>query len=71
MLKKIDAAMFSAYIFIQSMIHDFCKKENGDTNFISIIIILGIVMIVAALFMKFRTKITDQVSNAVESFKIE
>ena len=41
----------------------FIKKENGDTNFISIIIILAIVMVVAAIFIGFRTQIVDWVNS--------
>ena len=41
----------------------FLKKENGDTNFISIIIILAIVMVVAAIFVGFRTQIVNWVNS--------
>ncbi|WP_407721614.1 hypothetical protein [Ruminococcus sp. JE7B6] len=41
----------------------FIKKENGDTNFISIIIILAIVMVVAAIFIGFREQIVNWVTT--------
>lgn len=41
----------------------FIKKENGDTNFISIIIILAIVMVVAAIFIGFREQIVNWVQT--------
>lgn len=51
----------------------FIKKENGDTNFISIIIILAIVMVVAAIFIGFREQIVNWVqttfSNAFNTVK--
>ena len=41
----------------------FLKKENGDTNFISIIIILAIVMVVAAIFVGFKEQIVSWVND--------
>ena len=45
----------------------FIKEENGDTNFISIIIILAIVMVVAAIFIGFRTQIVNWVTSTFGS----
>lgn len=51
----------------------FVKDENGDTNFISIIIILAIVMVVAAIFVGFKEQIVTWVqstfSNAFTTVK--
>lgn len=46
----------------------FLYDENGDTNFISILIILGIVIALAAVFITFRNTITDWVSERMSSF---
>ena len=43
-------------------IRNFLKKEDGDTNFISIVIILVIVLVVAAVFIGFK----DQIMGAAE-----
>lgn len=45
----------------------FFKEENGDTNFISIIIILAVVMVVAAIFLGFRTQIVNWVNTTFNS----
>ena len=47
----------------KNALHKFIKKENGDTNFISIIIILAIVMVVAAIFIGFREQIVNWVQT--------
>lgn len=51
-----------------------CKKmakdERGDTNFISILIILGIVILLAVLFIGFKDQIVEQVQNIVDGFTI-
>lgn len=44
------------------------KEENGDTNFISIIIILAIVLVVAVVFMMFKDQIIDWFNSTVNSF---
>lgn len=51
----------------KSAMQKFFKKENGDTNFISIIIILAIVMVVAAIFVGFRTQIVTWVQQTFGS----
>lgn len=51
----------------KNALHKFLKKENGDTNFISIIIILAIVMVVAAIFIGFREKIVQWVQTTFTS----
>lgn len=46
----------------------FLKDESGDTNFISIIIILGIVIVLAGVFIVFRDKIVDTIKGVVDGF---
>ena len=43
-------------------------SERGDTNFISIIIILGIVIVLAGVFIGFREQIVDTVKGVVNNF---
>lgn len=53
-----------------SIVRTAVKDERGDTNFISILIILGIVIIVASVFMAFKDQIVDQVQNIINGFTI-
>lgn len=44
------------------------RSERGDTNFISILIILGIVVVLAAAFIGFKDQIVGQVSGMITNF---
>ncbi len=48
----------------------FASEERGDTNFISILIILGIVILLAGLFIGFKDQIVEQVQAIVDGFTI-
>ena len=54
-----------------SIVRTAVKDERGDTNFISILIILGIVIIVAGIFMGFKDLIVGQVQNIINGFTIQ
>lgn len=51
-------------------VQGFLKEEKGDTNFISILIILGVVVVLAGVFMGFKDQIVEQVQTIVDSFTI-
>lgn len=45
------------------------RKENGDTNLISIIIVLGIVLALVVIFRGQITSIVEKVQEQVSSFQ--
>jgi hypothetical protein len=51
------------YKIVRSM-----KKENGDTNLISIIIVLGIVLALVVIFRGYIGKIIDKIKDSVDTF---
>ncbi|MDO5340384.1 MAG: hypothetical protein Q4E78_09805 [Eubacteriales bacterium] len=55
---------------VNSIVRTAVKEERGDTNFISILIILGIVIILAGVFMAFKDQIVGQVQNIINGFTI-
>lgn len=67
MLKKVVDAVELKMI---SCYNRFTRSERGDTNFISILIILGIVILLAGVFMVFKDQIVGQVQNIVDGFEI-
>lgn len=62
--------MRKMYISANTGIRSFMSQERGDTNFISILIILGIVILLAGIFIGFKDKIVAQVKKIVDGFKI-
>lgn len=60
--------ILNAYVKAITGLNSFIKKENGDTNFISILIILGIVVVLAALFLTFKDQIIGLVTDKVNEF---
>ncbi len=59
---------FKAASFAQK-IKNTLRNENGDTNFISIIIILAIVLIVAVVFLGFKDDFVKLLNDQVTSFE--
>lgn len=43
-------------------------EEDGDTNFISMLIIIAIVVVFAGLFLTLGSTVMDTVSNSVTNF---
>lgn len=57
-------------LMIMNQIARFKKEEKGDTNFISILIILGVVILLAGVFIKFKGEIVKQVQDIIDGFTI-
>lgn len=69
-MNKVEKAMIGIYCKMYNGFNKVMKEEKGDTNFISILIILGIVIIVAGVFIVYKNRILDQVKTQVDNFKI-
>lgn len=68
MMKKIDQAMINAYVKMLSA--KAVEEERGDTNFISIIIILGVVIALLGVFTKMQGQIVEKIQEMVNGFTI-
>jgi len=65
---KMGIAMSLAINNFSFKVKKSLRKENGDTNLISIIIVLGIVLALVVLFRGQITKIVDQIKTQVDNF---
>ena len=71
MFDAINDWVMSVYVRFQTWLYCMKEEERGDTNFISIIIILGIVLILATAFIAYKDQIVKQTSEQVSKFKLE
>lgn len=55
----------------RTAVEGFFKKEDGDTNFISILVVLAIAMALAAAFIGFKDQIIGWVERTMPSFFTE
>lgn len=63
-MKNVQLKLIQTRLRVQ----DFLADERGDTNFISILIILGIVLAVALVFIAFKDQIVGAASEKVSAF---
>ncbi len=68
MISFLDGLYIKAMIRLNRMADRILHDENGDTNFISIIIVLGIVLALVVVFRGYITDILGKISNSVKSF---
>lgn len=70
-INKLNDMLFKAYcrtLAVAESAEETVSDESGDTNFLSIIIILAIVLAVAAIFIIFKDQIIGLVKSAWETF---
>lgn len=67
MFKKFSDAVNLQVIQIATSLK---KSERGDTSFISILIILGVVILLATVFIGFKNQIVGQVQEIIDGFQI-
>lgn len=60
--------MHEAKMGFQRLANRFWRDETGDTNFISILIVLGIVIVLVVFFQGQIKSIMDVVSNQLRNF---
>lgn len=65
MLKKLNFWSIKTTARIQSIL----RSERGDTNFISILVILGIVVVLVSVFIGFKDQILGKVNEWMQAFE--
>lgn len=67
-VKKMDYFLFQTKLKAQKKVNEFLYDEKGDTNFISIMVLLGIALALAAVFLNFKDQVIDWVNDNVGDF---
>lgn len=68
LIQKVDYFLFAAKVTIERKFKEFLYDEQGDTNFISILILLGIGLALAGTFLLFQEKIMNWVDTQIGGF---
>ena len=64
LLEKADSFLIGAKIRVDS----FLNHEEGDTNFISILVLLGIALALASVFLGLKDQVLEWVDTNVGDF---
>lgn len=67
-LNTLSLLTYCKLVTLQAKAANKLKEERGDTNFLSIIIILAIVLVIAVVFIAFKDEIIGLLSTAWKSF---
>ena len=64
MLRKADVLLLRAKYELE----EFFNREEGDTNFISILVLLGIALALAGVFLGFKDQVLSWVDTNIGGF---
>lgn len=67
-MKKINEMLTKLQIKAYCTLSDFKNSERGDTNFVSMLIIIGIVVVLAGLFLTLGKDVMTSISQKVKDF---
>lgn len=67
-MEKITTIIDNVYIMVMCSFKRLKESERGDTNFISMLLIIAIVVVLAGAFYTMGDKAMQLISNKVENF---
>ncbi len=67
-MEKLNRKLLGAYVRATTAVKSFIHGERGDTNFISILIILGIVVVFAGLFLTLGKDVFATMTESIKKF---
>ncbi len=67
-MKKIQDMVTKMQIKAFCAVQNFKNSERGDTNFVSMLIIIGIVVVLAGLFLTLGKDVMTSISQKVKDF---
>lgn len=67
-MRKIEAFIGKKYLDAMRTWTEFVNSERGDTNFVSMLLIIGIIVVLAGLFLTFGKGVMTSITTKVTQF---
>ncbi len=67
MFRSLNRKATRAYIAASSKVRDFLRKENGDVNIVSIVVLIGIAVLLAIIFRKAIGNLLNNLFNTINT----
>jgi hypothetical protein len=67
-MDKLNEMYLHVILCVSGLIQDFKESERGDTNFISMLLIIAIVVVLAGLFLTLGKDVMATVTQKIEEF---
>lgn len=67
-MNKLDDMLLALRVKAECAWDNFMDSERGDTNFVSMLLIIGIVVVIAGLFLTFGKGVMTTISGKVTQF---
>ena len=67
-MKVIDKMLTNLYVKVGTAVKKFKESERGDTNFVSMLLIIGIVVVLAGLFLTLGKNVMNSIKSKVTGF---
>ena len=67
-MNKLDDMLLALHVKAECAWNNFMDSERGDTNFVSMLLIIGIVVVIAGLFLTFGKGVMTTISGKVTQF---
>ena len=67
-MKKINEMLTKLQVKALCALSDFKDSERGDTNFVSMLLIIGIVVVLAGLFLTLGREVMTSIGQKVKDF---
>lgn len=67
-MDKLNEMYLRVLLCVNGLIVDFKESERGDTNFISMLLIIAIVVVLAGLFLTLGKDVMSSVTDKIREF---
>lgn len=67
-MKKLNAMIIKLQMKANNAFNEFKNSERGDTNFVSMLLIMGIVVVLAGLFLTLGKDVMTTVTQKIQDF---